>query len=99
MFRFQHLSLRSPQVLPRRPHSSRLRATRTRSLPTSRVSSKNKLATDLQNRARPSAGLYLRSAPGGRMFNPKQYRDKAAEYSERAKTANGTNETREFEQL
>jgi hypothetical protein len=33
------------------------------------------------------------------MFNPKQYRDKAAEYSERAKTASGPNETREFAQL
>jgi hypothetical protein len=33
------------------------------------------------------------------MFNPKQYRDKAAEYSERGKTANGPNEVREFEQL
>ena len=33
------------------------------------------------------------------MFNPKQYRDKAAEYSERGKTANGPNEVHEFEQL
>ena len=33
------------------------------------------------------------------MFNPKQYRDKAAEYSERGKTASGPNETREFAQL
>jgi hypothetical protein len=33
------------------------------------------------------------------MFNTKQYRDKAAEYSERGKAANGPNETREFEQL
>ena len=33
------------------------------------------------------------------MFNAKQYRDKATEYSERGKTASGPNETREFEQL
>ncbi|MET0710161.1 MAG: hypothetical protein ABWY82_25450 [Tardiphaga sp.] len=33
------------------------------------------------------------------MFNPKQYRDKADEYSERGKTANGPNEINEFEQL
>jgi hypothetical protein len=33
------------------------------------------------------------------MFNPKQYRDKAAEYSVRAKAANGANESREFGQL
>jgi rubrerythrin len=33
------------------------------------------------------------------MFNTKQYRDKAAEYSERGKTANRPNETQEFEQL
>lgn len=33
------------------------------------------------------------------MFDPKQYRDKAAEYSERGKTASGPHETREFEQL
>ena len=33
------------------------------------------------------------------MFNPKQYRDKADEYSERGKTANGPNEIHEFEQL
>ena len=32
------------------------------------------------------------------MFNPKQYRDKAAEYSERGKTANG-DEIRAFDQL
>jgi hypothetical protein len=33
------------------------------------------------------------------MFSTKQYRDKAAEYSERGKTADGPNETQEFEQL
>jgi hypothetical protein len=33
------------------------------------------------------------------MFNPKQYRDKAAEYSERGKTASGPNESHEFERL
>ena len=33
------------------------------------------------------------------MFNPKQYRDRADEYSERGKTANGANEIHEFEQL
>ena len=33
------------------------------------------------------------------MFNPKQYRDKAAEYSQRGKAANGSNEIREFDQL
>ena len=33
------------------------------------------------------------------MFNTKQYRDKAAEYSERAKVANGPDEAQEFEQL
>ncbi len=33
------------------------------------------------------------------MFSAKQYRDKAAEYSLRGKTANGPNETREFRQL
>ena len=33
------------------------------------------------------------------MFNPKQYRDKAAEYSERRKMANGLNEAQQFEQL
>lgn len=33
------------------------------------------------------------------MFSSKQYRDKAAEYSERGKTANSANETREFAQL
>lgn len=33
------------------------------------------------------------------MFNPQQYRDKAAEYSERGKTANGSGETHEFERL
>lgn len=33
------------------------------------------------------------------MFNTKQYRDKAAEYSERGKTANGLNEAHEFKQL
>ena len=33
------------------------------------------------------------------MFNIKQYRDKAAEYSERAKTATGSDETQEFERL
>jgi hypothetical protein len=33
------------------------------------------------------------------MYNPKQYRDKAAEYSMRAEAANGTSEGREFGQL
>ena len=33
------------------------------------------------------------------MFNPKQYRDKAAEFSERGKGASGPIETRAFEQL
>src|SRR5258705_12554280 len=33
------------------------------------------------------------------MFNPKQYRDKAAEYSDRGKTASGSNERRELKQL
>jgi len=33
------------------------------------------------------------------MFNTKQYRDKAAEYSDRGKAANGPNESRELEQL
>lgn len=33
------------------------------------------------------------------MFNPKQYRDKAAEYSERGKAANGLSESREFKRL
>ena len=33
------------------------------------------------------------------MFNSKQYRDKAAEYSECGKTANGLNEAHELEQL
>ena len=33
------------------------------------------------------------------MFNTKQYRDKAAEYSERGKSANGENEVHEFGQL
>ena len=33
------------------------------------------------------------------MFNPKQYRDKATEYSERSKTANGSDELREFKRL
>jgi len=33
------------------------------------------------------------------MFNSKQYRDKAAEYSERSKEASEPNETNEFKQL
>jgi hypothetical protein len=33
------------------------------------------------------------------MFNPKPYRDKAAKYSERAKSADGPNETHRLEQL
>lgn len=33
------------------------------------------------------------------MFNPKQYRDKAAEYSERGKTANGPDQAHEFRRL
>ena len=33
------------------------------------------------------------------MYNPKQYRDKAAEYSMRAKAADGASESREFGQL
>jgi hypothetical protein len=33
------------------------------------------------------------------MFYHKQFRDKAAEYSERGKTANGTNKTHEFDKL
>ena len=33
------------------------------------------------------------------MFNPKQYRDKAVEYSQRGKAASGSNEIREFDQL
>ena len=33
------------------------------------------------------------------MFNPKHYRDKAAEYSERGKTANGPDQAHEFRQL
>ena len=33
------------------------------------------------------------------MFNPKQYRDRAAEYSERGRTANGADEIHEFGRL
>lgn len=33
------------------------------------------------------------------MFSPKQYRDKAVEYAERGKAANGVNEVQEFKQL
>jgi len=33
------------------------------------------------------------------MFNPKRYRDKAADYAERAKTATGSNEARELAKL
>jgi hypothetical protein len=33
------------------------------------------------------------------MYNPKQYRDKAAEYLVRAKAANGASESREFDRL
>ena len=33
------------------------------------------------------------------MFSSKQYRDKAAEYAERGRTARGSNETQEFKQL
>ena len=33
------------------------------------------------------------------MYNPKQYRDKAAEYSVRAKAAHGASEFRKFDQL
>ncbi len=33
------------------------------------------------------------------MFNPQPYRDKALEYSERGRTASGSNETDEFKRL
>lgn len=33
------------------------------------------------------------------MFNPKEYRDRAVDFSERGKTANGTGESHEFERL
>jgi hypothetical protein len=33
------------------------------------------------------------------MFSPKQYRDKAAEYAERGRTATGSNEAQEFKRL
>jgi hypothetical protein len=33
------------------------------------------------------------------MFNPQQYRDKAAEYAQRGRTATGSNEAKEFKQL